>query len=72
MDNGSRAGQLDALVAIWTSIEIVEQSLAAAQQDRHDRQVHFVDQASPEILLDGRCTATNPDVLAVGGNTRLL
>jgi hypothetical protein len=49
------------------AVEAVEEPLAAAQQDGHDRHVHFVDQASAEVLLHGGSATSDPDIISVGG-----
>jgi hypothetical protein len=51
---------------------VIEEALAAAQQDGHDRQVELADQARPEVLLDGGGAAPQPDVVAVGRLDRSL
>ena len=45
---------------------MVEESLSRAEEDRNDRDVHLVDQASAQILLDRGRAATQPDVEAIG------
>ncbi len=44
-DVGDRGGadELDALVAMRAPVEVIEEALAASEQDRHDRHVHLVD-----------------------------
>lgn len=66
MEDGRRTNELRALVTNRTAVEVIEESLAAAEQDRHDRQVHLVDQPRPKILLDGGRTTAEPDILAGG------
>ena len=39
-------------------------SLAAAEEDRRDREVHLVRQPGAEVLADGRDAAPEPDVLS--------
>ena len=70
--DGRRADELDVVVAIWATVKVVEEPLAAAEQDGHDHQVHVVDQASAEILLNGGSATADPDVVSVGGVERLL
>ena len=60
------------LVAKARHIDPCEQALARSKQGRRDRDVHFVDQAGPQILLDGRDAAAHPDILAIGRLSRLL
>ena len=67
-----RADELHAFVASWAAVEVVEEPLAAAKKDGHDRQMHFVDKASAEILLDGASAAADPDVTSIGGLHRSL
>src|SRR5579859_5705192 len=54
------------------AVETVEEPLAAAEQDRHDYKVHFVDQAGAEVLLNGGRAAAEPHVPAVRGSVCLL
>jgi hypothetical protein len=54
------------LIADGVTVAVVEESLAASEQDRHDGQLHLVDQASVEVLLDGGRPAAKPHVHAVG------
>ena len=70
VNNRWRAEELDALVAERAAVEVVEESFAASQKDGHHHQVHLVDQASAEVLLDGGRAAANPHVVAVGGLER--
>lgn len=72
MRNRRRADELSARVALGAVVEVVEEPLAAAEQDRHDRQVYFVDQAGPKVLLHRRSAAADPDFVAVGCLERLL
>src|SRR5437870_3284054 len=65
--DGGRADELDALVAVWAAVEVFEEPLAAAEQDGHDHEVHLVDQASAEVLLDRGNAAAESDVISVGG-----
>lgn len=59
--------EFDALIPVWAAVEVLEEPLAAAEQDGHDRQVQVVDQACAKVLLNcGRATA-DPDVSSVGG-----
>src|SRR5258708_37460267 len=51
---------------------MVEQALPAAEQYGGDRQVHLVDEASFQVLLDGRRPAPKPDVLSIGRFERSL
>jgi hypothetical protein len=51
---------------VRAAVEVIEEPLTAAQQDRHDRQVQVVDQAGVEVLLDGGGTAADPDVGSSG------
>jgi hypothetical protein len=67
VDNRRGADELDAPVARPHIVEVVEEPFAAAEQDRRDHVVHLVDQACPEVLLDGGRAPGDPDVPAVGG-----
>src|SRR5260370_1281595 len=40
-----RCDELDTLIADRATVQVVEESLAAAKQDGHERQVHLVDRA---------------------------
>ena len=57
-----RTNVLHATVVISTGAEIAEKSFAATQQDRHDRNVHFVDERSTKVLPDGGRAASYEDV----------
>jgi hypothetical protein len=48
MRDGGWADELDAFVAFWAAVEVVEEPLAAAEQDGHEHQVQVVDQAGAE------------------------
>lgn len=65
-----RAEELHALIAIWAAVEMVEEPLAAAEEDGHDHQVQVVDQAGAEVLLHGGSATSDPDVTSVGGFER--
>jgi hypothetical protein len=41
--DGRRADELNALVPRWAAAEVIEETLAAAEKDGHDREVHLVD-----------------------------
>jgi hypothetical protein len=56
--NGWRTNVFHTAVVTSTGAEVVEQSLAATQQDRHNRNVHFIDLRSTKVLLDGRCATS--------------
>jgi hypothetical protein len=51
-----RADELGAPVALGDAVEVVEESLAAAQEDGDDRHVHLVDQAARRYC----CTVDAP------------
>jgi hypothetical protein len=70
--HGGRVDQLDAFVAIGSTVEVVEEPLVTAEQDGHEGQMHLVDQSGSEVLLDGRWAPTDPDVLSIFGLKRLL
>ena len=70
--DGRRGDELDALVADSAAVEVVEEALTAAEQYWHDRDVHLVDQAGAEVLLDGCHPAAESDVLTVRCVERLL
>src|SRR5690606_2638399 len=60
------AGHRDTLVP-RDGVEPVQQPLSPAEQDRDDGQVEPVDQAGTQVLLDGRDSATDPDVQVARG-----
>ena len=53
MNDGGRADVLNALVDVWAAVEVVEEPLATAEQDGRDHQMHLIDQAGAQVLLDG-------------------
>ena len=64
--HGRRADEFDASVVVGQGTEIVQGSLAPAQQDRHDHEVQLVDQRRAEVLPDGGGTPADEDVLVTG------
>ena len=58
VSNGSRRYVFDTAVVAGSGAEIVEESFATTQQDRHNRNVHFIDLRSTKVLLDGRCATS--------------
>src|SRR6266446_8253146 len=57
-----RADHLDFLVADRSTVQTVKQTLAAPEEDRHDRQVKLVDEAGAQVLLDCRGAAPQADI----------
>ena len=51
--NGWRTNVFHAAVVTSNGAEVVEQSFTATEQDRHNRNVHFIDQRSTKVLPDG-------------------
>src|SRR5580698_348535 len=51
-------------------VDAGEQVLAFAQKDRREREVHFVDLPSRQVLADCRNAAADPDVLPAGRLSR--
>jgi hypothetical protein len=43
-----------------------------AEQNRHDSNVHLVDQDGLKVVADGADAATQPDILTIGGFSPLL
>jgi len=43
VSNGWRTSVFDTVVVTNAGAEIVEESLAATEQDRHNREMHFID-----------------------------
>lgn len=72
MRDGRRAGELNALVASGSTIEVIEESLAGPEQDGHDHDVQLVDQSSSQVPLDGGSPASDSDVPTIGRVERLL
>ena len=64
--HGWRTNVLHAAVVISTGAEIAEQSFAATQQDRHNRNVPFVDERSTKVLPDCGCATSYEDVTVTG------
>ncbi len=58
-------------VAQRRQVDALEQTLARAQQHRRDRDMHLIDQALTQTLLDHIDPATDAHILALGGLTRL-
>src|SRR3984885_10191188 len=68
-DVGDAAGgahRLDREVLLQ-ALQAVPERLAAAEEDRHERDVHVVDQAGGEELADGGRAAADADVEAARG-----
>ena len=60
MDDGWRAHVFDALVVIVAvGNMIVEESFATPEQDRHNHQMHLIDERSTQVLPNGGCTASD-------------
>ena len=57
---------MDAFIAQGGGVEILEEPLAAAQQDRNDGQMQFVHQTGAQVLIDRAGPAAEPDVLPGG------
>ena len=68
MQRRGRPDELGNLISLWSVGEIVEEPLAATEQRRRVRQMHLIDQAGSEILLNRRDAAGQPYVLPVGGS----
>jgi hypothetical protein len=66
MQRGGRTDELGNLISLWSVGEIVEEPLAATEQRRRVRQMHLIDEAGPEILLNRRDAAGQPYVFTVG------
>src|SRR6266571_1927534 len=58
------ADELDTLVAEGASVEAIEEALTGAEEDGHDRDVHLVDKAGLQVLLDRCRAAPQPHVQA--------
>jgi hypothetical protein len=56
----------DTLIAESGSVDLVQQMLAAAEQNRADREMHLVDQAGAKILANGGNSAAETDIEAAG------
>ena len=62
MGDGRRTYVFDALVVIRSRAEILEESFTAAEQDRHNRKMHFIDEPHGKVLPDGGCAAPDQDI----------
>src|ERR1700730_6792560 len=62
------ADHLDVLIADRSTVQTVKQTLAAPEEDGHDRQVQLVDETGAQVLLDRRYAAPQADV---GASRRL-
>ena len=58
---------LDAAIAKFQRVDIVEQMFAGAHEDGRKGEMHFIDEPGVKILADGGHAAAEADVLAVGG-----
>jgi hypothetical protein len=68
VDDGRRCHKFDAAVSTTCAIvDMIKQSFAGAQQDGHDHQVELIDQAGPQVLLDGRHATAKPDITLASG-----
>src|SRR5258707_4986814 len=65
---GDRPHQLQPVQIV---AEVVEKPLTAPEKRRHEANLHFVHQASREILLCGSRSAAERYILAAGGSARL-
>src|SRR3972149_6679207 len=65
MDRRRRTHHLHTPIAEQLAIQIVEQSLAAAEDHRGYGHMEIVNQSGAEVLLDRAGTAAEPDVLTV-------
>jgi hypothetical protein len=65
-----RARKLDNLGALRAAVEMVNEPLAFAEEDRHDGQVQIIDQPDAQVLLDRHGAATEQDVRPVRGRER--
>ena len=54
----------DSMASAPPGVQAVPERLAAAEEDRHKRDVHVVDQVGGEELADGGRTAADADVEA--------
>src|SRR6185312_15437488 len=68
-DVGDAAGGAHRLdcEALLQALQSVPEGLAAAEEDRHERDVHVVDQVGGEELADGGRAAADADVEATRG-----
>ncbi len=66
VDKGRRTNVFDTAVVTGAGAEIVEESFAATQQDGHNRNMHFVDERSTQVLPDGGCAASDKHVMVTG------
>jgi len=59
---GWRTYVFNAPVITSAGAEIVEESFASTEQDRHDRQMQFIDERIAKVLPDGGCAASDEDI----------
>src|SRR5215831_11115552 len=64
--DGSHLLELEGVV-----LETLEKALAAAENDRGDRDVDLVDEARAQVLVDDRCAAGERNVLSPRGGLGL-
>jgi hypothetical protein len=66
VDKGRRTKVFDTAVVTGARAEIVEESFAATQQDRHYRNMHLIDERSTQVLPDRGCTTSDEDITVTG------
>ena len=66
VDKVRRTNVFDAAIVTGSGAEIVKEPFAAPQQDRHDRQMHFIDERSTQVLPDGGCATSDKDIAVTG------
>ena len=58
--------ELHAFVSQSSQVHAIEQALTPSQQDRRDRDVHFINEARAQVLLHGVSPTANANVHALG------
>ena len=66
VDKVRRTNVFDAAIVTASWAEIVKEPFAAPQQDRHYRQMHFIDERSTQVLPDGGCATSDKDIAVTG------
>ena len=60
--NSGRTNVLDTVIVTGARAKIVEESLAATEQDRHHYEMHFIDEPTVKVLPDGGCAAADQNI----------
>src|SRR5580698_7606206 len=66
VDKGRRTNVFDTAIVTGARATIVEESLAATQQDGHNRNMHLINERSTQVLLDSGCATSDKDITVSG------